>query len=94
MKWIRDFNGHQGSVYSLSPTRKPLHFLSGGSDGKIVQWPVNSNADGSAIAIVDDVIFCMYYDVEMCIRDRYNRVSPLLNEEERIWLQKKCQSIQ
>ncbi|MBK6822202.1 MAG: aminopeptidase P family protein [Saprospiraceae bacterium] len=24
----------------------------------------------------------------------YNRVSPLLNEEERIWLQKKCQSIQ
>ena len=64
VKWIRDFNGHQGSVYSLSPTRKPLHFLSGGSDGKIVQWPVNSNADGSAIAMVDDVIFCMYYDVE------------------------------
>ena len=61
-EWIRDYQGHLGSVYCLSSFNKPFQFLSGVSDRKIVQLSSNSEDDGVAFAMVDDVIFCLYFD--------------------------------
>lgn len=56
MEATQVYTGHQGPVYCIHPGPETDSFYTGGSDGKVVKWQLNSN-DGLVVAAVGQAIF-------------------------------------
>ncbi len=56
----RQWMGHKGPVYTLSAI-DDMHFISAGSDGMIIQWNLDGEQHGEAIAKVSAQVFCSHY---------------------------------
>ncbi len=59
---IAEFTGHQGPIYSLSPSYRPDHFLSCASEGIVAEWSLREGDSDNAIAVAQSPgpIFSMH----------------------------------
>lgn len=55
---IREYIGHNGPIYSLSPSYRPNHFLSCASEGIVAEWNLEGG-DATAVAQSPGPIFSM-----------------------------------
>ena len=61
IKKIAHLTGHQGSVYTLTPSMTPQYFLSGGGDGWVVEWDLAKPEVGKLLAKVESNIFSLLF---------------------------------
>ncbi len=59
IKKIAQLTGHNASIFALSASAKPRHFLSAAGDGWVVEWNLHDPEIGRLIAKVETQIFSM-----------------------------------
>jgi len=57
VKKVRQFSGHEGSIYTLMAGRKPGTVISAGADGYIVEWAPAKDNEGTLLANADSQLF-------------------------------------
>lgn len=48
---VQEYIGHQGPIYSLSPSYRPGYFLSCASEGIVAEWSLGSSTAENAVAV-------------------------------------------
>lgn len=58
---VRQLTGHKDCIYTVEKSAKPNIFFSGGGDGLVVQWNLDSDLDGQLIAKLPNSIYALHY---------------------------------
>jgi WD repeat-containing protein 61 len=53
---VKEFTGHSAAIYSLSPSAKPGHLISCGSEGIVAEWNL-ATGEGKAIVQTPSAVF-------------------------------------
>jgi WD40 repeat protein len=61
---IAHFSGHRGSIFSLCKGLEPHTFFSGADDGFVVEWNLETKADGKLIVQVNRPVYSMLLDTQ------------------------------
>jgi len=59
---VAHFSGHNGPIYSLSHAILPNEFYSGGNDGYVVLWNIESKRDGKLLVQVNRPVYSLCLD--------------------------------
>jgi len=58
---IRSLTGHRDCVYTVAPSHQDEFIFSGGGDGMIVQWNLESPEEGELIAKLPNSVYAIHY---------------------------------
>lgn len=57
---IAHFSGHKDAIFALSDSTKGNTFYSGGADGYVVEWDIESKQNGKLLVQVPRPVYCLH----------------------------------